>query len=107
MKWDRRAPFLNGQLQGYPPPHWRKDEVEWRDADEVRVLHLVVESYGRGRSAAFFTLTDQDGHEWPMFLTDFLDFVQWSSLRNGVAGGVTKCVIAKRGQNYGLKMVKP
>lgn len=75
--------------------------AEWRTNEPFEDT-LTYESYGRGRSAAYFTFTRSDGAEVSVFMTD-LD----SMMPHVHAGKVTgRFAFQKRGQNYGCTMLE-
>lgn len=65
-----------------------------------------VEGMGSGRSAKCLLLkrTD-DGITATMFISDVVDFLRRGTVSDGVLAGYW--TIAKRGTNYGVKLVKP
>ena len=64
-------------------------------------LHYT--GFGRGRSSAGFTFEDEEGHSYWMFMTDMDDMI-----KGGVAPLCVKGTFgfAKRGQNYGIKLLE-
>lgn len=65
---------------------------------------LTIQSIVRGRSAAHFIWTDEQGRTWPMFMTDMV-----ALLEHGVeeGGSVTSTwAVQKRGANYGIRLAK-
>ena len=45
-----------------------KQEI-WKPNEELELM-LLYKSYGRGRSSVTFYCLDDNGHKYPMFLTD-------------------------------------
>jgi hypothetical protein len=86
------------------PEAWHSPK--WRDNTPFEA-RLALAGMRRGRSAAYFMFTDEDGHEYPMFMSD-LETLLCSP--GGVAGGITggqscpRWVVQKRGQNYGIRL---
>lgn len=64
---------------------------------------LLLEGYSRGQSAAtiWWTCAD-DGNKYPMFLGDFVELAEKSTVKWGIAKGQWKFV--KRGANYGIAL---
>ena len=74
---------------------------EWRDNTPFEAT-LKYQGTERGRSAAYFKWVDQDGRQWPMFITDIGRMIQLAlKLQDGgkVSG---RWFVVKRGQNYGI-----
>lgn len=114
-------PFIDGNLQEYSFNNlndeerervyagehiaaktvWGKEEV-WRPNEEVE-LTLHYKGYGRGRSAVTFYWTDQNGHEYPMFIKDVDELLK---LDMGVSSVHAVFTYVKRGQNYGIKFLR-
>ena len=63
---------------------------------------LTFSHFMRGRSAAYAVFTCSDGTKCSMFLRDMEDVIPY--LKNGyLTGSFTFC---KRGQNFGIKLVR-
>lgn len=74
---------------------------DWRpNVPFAKTLRLVETR--RGRSAAYFIWHDEDGREFPMFISDMLGLVQSGV---AIAGGTvtTRWMVTKRGANYGIR----
>jgi hypothetical protein len=98
-----KIPFRQGsQLHwvGREDTYWGADE--WRD-NYAFTATLTFDGLTSGRSAKYFTLKDEEGHEFTMFSTDLLDLIQRGSINHGVVS--ERWTFIKRGQNYGIKMV--
>ena len=103
MPWDRKAPYevASGDLLHYPYTYkvggfvW-KDVVEFSDT-------LEYQTYDRGRSAAYFWFVSLAGPRYPMFLTDLDKVMKHMSSGGRVTGDWT---ITKRGQNFGVTLLK-
>lgn len=66
---------------------------------------MKFEDIQRGRSAAYFHLTDAQGKKYTMFMTDLLDLLKRA--RRIESGEVTgKWTFCKRGANFGVKLVE-
>ena len=120
MRWnpkDPHAPFdRKGNLQHFPLDEYvyapddpgagrngyTRVPATWRPVRPF-VASLRVNDYGRGRSAAYFCLVDEEGHEWPMFMSDFFALVQRTTLEQGVTPAL-RWAVRKAGQNYGLAL---
>lgn len=74
----------------------------WKPQEE-KELTLQYIGYTRGRSAVTFWWKDQDGHQYPMFLTDFDDMFT-KHLSSTIIHAVF--TYQKRGQNYGIKFLR-
>lgn len=114
-----QVPFnANGDLLTYtphatdftPPVERYRDERAWRDycvrwqpADDFDAV-LTLQGFHRGRSAAHLLLTDPDGHEFTMFLKDFVEAVKHGVRVGGEIAG--KFEFVKRGQNFGISLLE-
>lgn len=103
---DYKIPFdkRNGNLLGYVSSYEeRVTGVDWRDNVPFTDTLLFV-TFARGRSAAHALFLRSDGTQVQMFLADLEDV-----LKRGVGptGRVTgRWMFCKRGQNYGVCLVK-
>lgn len=116
-------PFINGNLQEYSFNGlddaerervyngeevvkefiYNKDKKEiWKPNEEVE-LTLHYKGYGRGRSAVTFYWTDDNGHEYPMFIKDVDELLRQDM---GVSSVHAIFTYIKRGQNYGIKFLR-
>lgn len=116
-------PFVDGNLQEYSFNNLNDSERErvyngeevikkfiydknkkeiWKPNEEVE-LTLHYEDYGRGRSAVTFYWVDDDGHEYPMFITDVDELLRQDMGTSSVHAIFT---YVKRGQNYGIKFLR-
>ena len=78
-----------------------KQEI-WKPNEEVE-LTLHYKSYGRGRSSVTFYWLDDNGHKYPMFLTDLDELLKLKVDVSNLHGIFT---YVKRGRNYGIKLLK-
>lgn len=78
------------------------DGCIWRPNAEVE-LTLHYTRCGRGRSAVTFYWEDENGHSYPMFLTD-MDEILKLNIGCGEIHAIYTYV--KRGQNYGIKFLR-
>jgi hypothetical protein len=80
------------------------DDIVWKENFEFEDT-LELTGMSRGRSAANFNLKSiTDGKNYNLFMTDTVDLIQNSTINKGkITGRWTFC---KRGQNYGVKIVK-
>ena len=94
---EQGVPFKDGKYLKY-----RYHEHEMVSADSFSGEMLIQHS-DRGLSAAtIWWLCADNGHTYPMFLTDFVELVRESKIDYGTANGTWKFV--KRGQNYGIAL---
>lgn len=93
-------PFRNGQPMSYTDA-WDKP-TEWRDNVDFDAI-MDYDGFGRGRSSALLYFKDRAGVRYPMFMKDFDECARY--MRNGEIRCIWRFV--KRGQNYGLTMVRP
>lgn len=83
--------------------YYNSDKKEiWKPNEEVE-LTLHYQDYGRGRSAVTFYWTDDEGHEYPMFIKDVDEL-----LRQNIGASSIHAIwtYVKRGQNYGIKFLR-
>ena len=85
----------------YTEPDWRPNEV----------FHacLQIDSTRSGRSAKYVIWTPvapgpDDRRTYPMFVTDLVEVLRAGVERGGIVCG--RWIVAKRGQNYGLKVAR-
>ncbi|GAA0918627.1 hypothetical protein [Nonomuraea longicatena] len=114
MRTLKEAPYdQHGNLMHYPQDdHRRNPETgayavvppDWRPITEFTAT-LTMTGRRRGWSAAYFMWTDQDGHEWPMFLADLDHLIRSATIANGVVTGTW--TVGKRGANFGVRYVSP
>lgn len=105
-KGNYQIPFdPDGNQLHYPEGRYiagRYQEPEWRDNATVSDT-LTYKNYCRGRSAAYFQFTRQDGTTATMFLTDME-----AAIPHMVRGVITgQFTFTKRGANYGIQLVIP
>lgn len=77
--------------------------AEWRE-NKPFTCKLTLDSMRSGRSAKYVIWQDDEGHSYPMFITDLLTLLQERSVVNGVTYDNT-WIVRKRGKNYGLALV--
>lgn len=118
-----RAPFdRNGNLQHYPSeqfvlpegatwtekgyqPPGRYVDPEWRDIEPFHATMTLEPGVTSGRSAKYVHWRDQDGHQYPMFVSELVDLVvSGAAKEGGVAEG--DWIVCKRGANYGIRYVR-
>lgn len=109
-RWDPKdpvAPFMDGSLQHYPEMRGWGEAARFPEWRHVVASHmtLTLDGYARGRSAAYFTFVDEAGNHFPMMLADFAELVR---TRMPLAPGkfFALWAVAKRGQNYGIRLAK-
>lgn len=71
---------------------------------EPLTADLTLTNLSRGRSAANFELSHDDGRTFTIFLIDLLDLLQHGAINQGRTGERI-WTVAKRGKNYGIKVV--
>lgn len=82
-------------------PDYKVDE--WRD-NYTFVATLKLDTYERGRSAAYFVWRDvETGLRYPMFLTFTEEVLKRARVTMGIISG--EFTFAKRGTNYSIRMV--
>jgi len=115
-----QVPFSVNAFQHYPNK-WSGEKIYWTVENPVFSGRLRFDSIERGQSAAYFHVTvlsaspssvpTEDGvaiellgTQVAMFMTDILDVLKSKLIQNGEVSGTW--TFQKRGQNYGLRMVK-
>lgn len=113
-------PQTGAQLH-YPDPHiWKVDPdtgytvmnngravnlpVDWRENFEFEAV-MCLDDFSRGRSAAYFHLTENEtGTKYTMFMTDLMRVI--AEVGIGAKGVIprSRWTFAKRGQNYGVRL---
>lgn len=80
------------------------DKVEWIENREFEET-LTYAGYSRGASSATFLWKDSTGATYQMFMVDMNDLLSSKNIiKRQVTGTWTYC---KRGQNFGIKLIKP
>ena len=108
---DYPVPFRNGHLLHFT---WNQPgetssgrygdyATEWRENKPFKTK-LTLDSMRSGRSAKYVIWVDDEGHSYPMFITDLLTLLQERSVVNGVTYD-NEWIVRKRGKNYGLALV--
>lgn len=106
-----QIPFdAEGNQQHYPSITWGPTDPEtgrptrieptWRD-NVVFDDTLTYNSFGRGRSAAYFEFRRQDGTTVTVFMKEFDEMIP--HMNAGVVKGRFRFI--KRGMNYGCKLL--
>lgn len=119
--YDGEIPFevgngMNRQL--HYPESWRRNEIIWKPNQPFSARLKFDNSYGRGRSAAYFYATlhyvdsaDKDyalfleNKEVTIFMTDLANFLVTMEIRYGETSK-HEFAFSKRGMNYGLTLLK-
>lgn len=101
---EERERVYNGERVTSQGVYYERDgrEVVWKPNEEVE-LTLHYKDYGRGRSAVTFYWTDDDSHEYPMFIKDVDELLRQDI---GVSNIHAVWTYVKRGANYGIKFVR-
>jgi hypothetical protein len=85
----------------YPTDWQMRDGGGWREVTPfLSVMRLV--SMERGRSAAFFVVEDEQGHDYTLFMSDMEKILLGPGFANGVTP-VLEWTASKKGTNYGIK----
>ena len=80
-------------------------DIEWKVVEPFWA-HLEVVTLNTGRSAKYVTVKDVDRRiTYPMFVSDLIDVIRYAKVENGRISALWTA--SKRGQNYGIKVVKP
>lgn len=104
-----RVPFdSKGNLMHYAhDEYYYEDEVwtghdpDWRD-NEPFIAQMTLVDMHRGRSAAYFTWEDEQGHIYPMFMSDLVDLLKKNAVAEGKTLTSTQWIVKKKGMNYGI-----
>lgn len=96
------VPFdLNGNQLDYA---WNGNpRVSWRTNYEFTTT-MEIKDFLRGRSAAGWSLVDETGKTYYMFMSELLKVLQTKTIEKGVVEG--KWTFVKRGQNFSVKLVE-
>lgn len=91
--------------RGVEPQPGQPGYVEWR-ANEPFTARLTLSGMESGYSAKYVVWKNAEGQSFPMFVTDLMDLIRrWSGTLD--AGTLTaRWMVAKRGQNYGIRLAK-
>lgn len=96
------APFdEDGNLLTYPRA-WFGEAVVWKPIEPFDASLKLIGAE-RGRSAAHFIWEDNEGREYPMFLTDMIALLQQNVVEYGWCCNAT-WTIKKRGSNFGIAL---
>lgn len=111
------APYRNGNLMDYVDRSAVREQAtatdhyaipdEWRDNQPFHAT-LTLTGVERGRSAArfmWYSLGDNPGHTYPMFMTDACDLLMSDEgiVMNTATGW---WIVVKRGRNYGIARLR-
>lgn len=84
--------------------NWERNKAIWKPNVPWDGT-LTLDRISRGRSAAYFLWLDDEGHIFPMFLTDLGEIVRHHTISHGRITG--RWGVVKRGTNYGVKLLSP
>lgn len=105
--WDPKkpeAPFDgDGNMLHYPDNFYMNRDGGWRQVQPFEAT-LTIVGLNRGRSAAYLTVVDEAGHNYPLFITDLVDIIQNRDIIGGRLTG--RWAVRKRGQNFGIGPAK-
>ena len=90
-----KVTYLMEYVSGY------EKGVEWR-TNEPFTATLTLQRLERGRSAARFWFSDEDGTEYPFFGQGLTEMLSQVTLDHGVVTGTW--IAVKRGANYGIEL---
>lgn len=80
-------------------------DPDWFIVQEPFEASLEIDGLNTGRSAKYATVRNiESGITYPMFVSDLLDVVRYGEVSDGRMRG--RWTGTKRGQNYGIKIVK-
>lgn len=103
------VPYKDGSLMSYAGSY--STGVEWRK-NLPFYRTLFYKTYERGVSAARFIWKDDEGHTYPMFMTDMDALLTEGEVRSAAFSNIRgpsrisgNWIVTKRGQNYGIKRV--
>lgn len=105
MKWDKNKPMVpvdqTGNMMDYAPTSYdyKPPSFTWEEF-LPQEMELSLEKFERGRSSVTYWWRAQNGHRYPMFLTDLEDLILNSVIQKGRVKGTFKAV--KRGRSYGI-----
>jgi hypothetical protein len=77
--------------------------IVWRDPYEFEA-RLTYHSFGRGRSAAYFIWADEEGNQYPMFMSEVDRLLRLARFEGGSVSG--RWSFVKRGSNYSIRLVE-
>jgi len=107
------VPIIGAHFTQISGPQARKYKVvkrqpEWRPNEPFHAT-FAIDSVRSGRSAKYVILTSvespEDSRTWPMFVVDLIDVMIRTGIeRRAIMSG--RWMVAKRGQNYGLRLTK-
>lgn len=87
--------------KGYDKPHNRV-QPDWREVVPFEATLTLTPEVTSGRSAKYLHWVDDEGHRFPMFVTDLVGVVLSNArIERGRMSG--SWVVCKRGANYGIK----
>lgn len=110
------APYLDGNLldwvsAAYPNPisQWPyKLACEWRENVPFEAK-MTYEGFGRGQSSTKFYWLDEQGRKYPMFVSDMDALLKAGKPLLSTDGGAVYVsgtwMVAKKGSNFGIKLV--
>jgi len=100
-----KVPFYKetGEHCNYPGSFY-EDDIEWRPNEPFEDTITINDIY-RGRSAAhFIAVSAITGVRYSMFMTSVIDLIKVAKISKGKIFG--KFAFCKKGENYGLVIVK-
>ena len=115
-KWNPKHPQMptdkDGNWQHFPMSTFERvgDQYvrhpnHWVIVQEPFYAVLEIDRMNTGRSAKYATVRNvETGVTYPMFVSDLLDVIRYAEVSEGQMRGTWTG--SKRGQNYGIKIVK-
>lgn len=88
---------------GEQKTHGRDSAIDWRPNEPFQAT-LRLDRLERGRSAARFWFTGEDGTHYPFFGQGLVDMLSKVTLDHGTVTGTW--IAVKRGANYGIELLE-
>jgi hypothetical protein len=83
-------------------PDYPYRNIVWRE-NQLWSGWLTLQGEKRGRSAAYFEWLDDDGRQFPMFLTDLVALLKDPAVEIKAGRVLGTWIGVKRGSNYGIR----
>lgn len=108
MKWDAKkpmVPFNRNHMLDWAPSSYGNSTVEWVELQPFYAQSMEFVGYSRGQSSTKFDVEDENGLQYPIFVSDLFEILKSGNIYSGVIyGEVWKA--AKKGANYGIRLVQ-
>lgn len=106
MKWDAKkpmVPFWDNTMLDYA---WGgSTKIDWVELQPFYAQSMEFVGYSRGQSSTKFDVEDENGLQYPIFVSDLFEILKSGNIYSGVIYGET-WQAAKKGQNYGIRLVQ-